>query len=597
MITRGFFLAGLSFLVVGTICFVILAFHSYLSQPSLQTPPLSSPFSPPCVTGCSGGGSQNIIGGALLSQLTIAHEWPNQIDITGSATISIRLALPSTKLSILQKTANYEVATARPELAPELTEKQGQEVPLNKVFAGYEPVTATAHLVTTTFNVQAVQPEEQTVDQPFIEWNWNVSPKTIGTQIISMDIEVRWIPLTKGSGQDMLLPIWGDSVIIEVYQPFLDTRQLSAVSLIGLLGGAGLTVPFIWERIDKRREERQKKNGTKQEDTQEIDKRRQRVEAFIREHIEKKGRARRRRKRPTQSKPVRGPKVNSLMPSRSLHITLPTMRERQPAAQARASRRTLIQRSSWIILGAVMSGGVVAWLWSSRRIHTLVPPGTLLYTFHYVQWGLSLVVWSPNAKRLALVAQNSVIVVDAENGNFLSAYESPDMAVSMMWSPDSTRIASTTDTALVWDVNTGKHISAYGSTGNWVDTVAWSPDGTRIASAMSNATEVDMVQIWDASNGHHLLTYSDHWQIVTTAVWSPDGTRVAVLGGTSTAEGGAMSGATYFLWVQIWNANTGKHILTYDNKGDSVRIVAWSPDGTRIASGSEDGTVRVWQAP
>ena|SRR5947207_3402101 len=48
---------------------------------------------------------------------------------------------------------------------------------------------------------------------------------------------------------------------------------------------------------------------------------------------------------------------------------------------------------------------------------------------------------------------------------------------------------------------------------------------------------------------------------------------------------------------QIWNARTGKARLTYLGHAASVTSISWSPDGTRIASGDDDGIVRVWQAP
>ena len=40
----------------------------------------------------------------------------------------------------------------------------------------------------------------------------------------------------------------------------------------------------------------------------------------------------------------------------------------------------------------------------------------------------------------------------------------------------------------------------------------------------------------------------------------------------------------------------GTPLLTYRGHSNYVYTLAWSPDGSRIASGSEDTTVQVWQA-
>ena len=108
--------------------------------------------------------------------------------------------------------------------------------------------------------------------------------------------------------------------------------------------------------------------------------------------------------------------------------------------------------------------------------------------------------------------------------------------------------------------------------------LAWSPDGTRISSGSFDNT----VQIWDAKTGKRLLTYHGDSNPVLTVAWSPDGTRIA--------SGG-------FDWrVHVWNSSTGKLLLIYHGHTDVVTSLAWSPDGTRIASGSFDTTVQVWNA-
>jgi WD40 repeat protein len=48
--------------------------------------------------------------------------------------------------------------------------------------------------------------------------------------------------------------------------------------------------------------------------------------------------------------------------------------------------------------------------------------------------------------------------------------------------------------------------------------------------------------------------------------------------------------------VQVWDAIDGSHSYTYRGHSDGVLALAWSLDGKRIASGSNDTLVQVWVA-
>ena len=71
----------------------------------------------------------------------------------------------------------------------------------------------------------------------------------------------------------------------------------------------------------------------------------------------------------------------------------------------------------------------------------------------------------------------------------------------------------------------------------------------------------------------------NHKNTVYAVAWSPDGTKIATASHDDTA--------------QVWDLNQAKSIATINHK-ERVRAVAWSPDGTKIATASHDNTAQIW---
>ena len=46
--------------------------------------------------------------------------------------------------------------------------------------------------------------------------------------------------------------------------------------------------------------------------------------------------------------------------------------------------------------------------------------------------------------------------------------------------------------------------------------------------------------------------------------------------------------------IKIWDANTGECLKTLEGHSSNVQSVAYSPDGTKIISGSQDTTIKIW---
>ncbi len=114
-----------------------------------------------------------------------------------------------------------------------------------------------------------------------------------------------------------------------------------------------------------------------------------------------------------------------------------------------------------------------------------------------------------------------------------------------------------------------------------VPALAFSPDGALLAVAGFNE-----VLLWKADGSELLGRLVGLSERVESLAFSPDGKKLAVTGGRPARMGE----------VQVWDVAKRKLLLSVPVTFDTVYGASWSPDGTKIAFGCADNTVRAIDA-
>jgi WD40 repeat protein len=95
-----------------------------------------------------------------------------------------------------------------------------------------------------------------------------------------------------------------------------------------------------------------------------------------------------------------------------------------------------------------------------------------------------------------------------------------------------------------------------------------------------NAAEYALEDAFD--NRRDRFIFAGHAGTVWSAVYSPDGTRVATASDDNTAR--------------VWDAASGAPVATLKGHEARVWMAVFSPDGERVATASDDTTARIWNA-
>ena len=180
----------------------------------------------------------------------------------------------------------------------------------------------------------------------------------------------------------------------------------------------------------------------------------------------------------------------------------------------------------------------------------------------------------PSDRPLAELVRETFLLAAPEK------YARPLPVTALAYSPDGTQLAvSGYFEVTLWSVETGTLLRRIAGLPERITSIAWHPTTKQLAVAGGSPAQWGTVALLDPAANFQPRFLCDLPEMALSLAFSPDGTRLAVGSGDRT--------------IRFFDGQAGKPKRIVRPHADWVQAIAFSPDGKHLVSASRDRTLRV----